>query len=166
MELSPKSFLLVTIHRPSNTDVERNLGNIVSALTNVDGTVVFPVHPRTMKYLKKYSLLDKLKSKVRIVDPVGYQEFLDLLISARKVLTDSGGVQKEAYFLGTPCITLREETEWKETTEGRWNVLVGAHEHKILKAINEDNPRSERKDCFGDGNAGRKIANIIEEYGK
>ena len=113
--------------------------NIVDALCEVNGNVIFPCHPRTEKALKKFGLWDKLKRNVNVIKPVGYLDMLVLEKNAKKIITDSGGVQKEAYIFKVPCITLRDRTEWVETVESGWNVLVGANEKKIVEAIRNIN---------------------------
>ncbi|HOF97639.1 MAG TPA: UDP-N-acetylglucosamine 2-epimerase (non-hydrolyzing), partial [Methanoculleus sp.] len=122
----PGEYLVVTVHRPSNTDSRENMAAIIGALGEAGVPVVFPVHPRTRKFLLGYDLLAAMPENIRITEPLGYLDMLRLMAHAKKILTDSGGVQKEAYMLGVPCITLRENTEWVETVEAGWNVLVGA----------------------------------------
>ena len=147
--LENKAYLLVTIHRQGNTDYESKLRNIVEALLAMDEDIVFPLHPRTEKYLKAYGLYDKLREHVRLIKPLGYLDFLKLMSSARKILTDSGGIQKEAYILGVPCITLRENTEWVETVENGWNILVGTDKEKIVRTVREFEPHGEPPEVFG-----------------
>ncbi len=145
-------FYLGTVHRAENTDVPERLQNIFSAFSELDAPIIVPLHPRTKKMLQgiKYS------DNVKIIEPVSYLKMVLLLKNAKKVLTDSGGLQKEAYFLKKPCITLRDETEWIETLEGNWNFIVGADKEKILErvAVNEF---AEQTNAFGDGRAGEKI---------
>ncbi len=135
--VQPRTYLLATIHRAGNTDDPAKLSNIVDALTSSDRPVVLPLHPRTRRCLAENGLLDRLTASaaVRLSEPLSYLDFLSLLLHAEKVLTDSGGVQKEACFHRVPCITLREETEWVETVAAGWNVLVGADVHKIREEI-------------------------------
>jgi len=154
--LAPRSYLLATIHRPANTDNEQNLSGILGALASTDEVVVFPAHPRTGQAMERFGL--DLPSNVRLLEPVSYLDMLALEKNARLILTDSGGVQKEAYFFGVPCVTLREETEWVETTERGWNLLVGASEPHIAEAIRHFQPQGERPQVFGDGKASRRIA--------
>lgn len=161
--LDKGSYLLVTVHRPSNTDVSENLASIVDALTTCGEDVVFPAHPRTMKFLKEFGLQDTLDEAIKLIEPVGYLDFTLLAMNAKKILTDSGGVQKEAYFHGIPCITLREETEWVETVDDGWNILVGANRDRILEAIKSFSPSGERRESYGDGKASGKIASIIAD---
>jgi UDP-GlcNAc3NAcA epimerase len=147
--LESKRYLLATIHRQSNTDHEPDLRSIVEALLEIEEDTVFPLHPRTEKYLKAYGLYDKLAEQVRLIKPLGYLDFLKLLSSARKILTDSGGIQKEAYILGVPCITLRENTEWVETVENGWNILVGTDKEKIAQTVRYFKPHGEPTEIFG-----------------
>ena len=161
--LEKKGYLLVTLHRPSNTDIKENMESIVDALISSGEDIVFPVHPRALKYLKEYGLHAKLDQAIRLLEPVGYLDFTCLAMNAKKILTDSGGVQKEAYFHEVPCLTLRDETEWVETVDDGWNILVGADKKKILEAISSFSPSGERRESYGDGRASEKIARIVEE---
>ena len=158
--LKSKGYLLSTIHRQSNTDNQENLRSIVDAFCEIGGTIVLPLHPRTEKSLKEYNLYDRLWGKVKLVRPLGYPDFLKLLTNAGKVLTDSGGIQKEAYILGVPCITLRENTEWVETVADGWNVLVGIDKGKIIEATMTFEPTGEQKNIFGQ-DVCQKISEII-----
>lgn len=160
LHLRSKGYYLATIHRAENTDDPSRLKSIVDAISEA-GDVVFPCHPRTEKILKHLGLWDKLHERAKIINPVGYFDMLMLESGSKKILTDSGGVQKEAYILGIPGITLRENTEWVETVEDGWNVLVGADEEKILRAIREFEPEREKRDVFGRGDASDIIANIL-----
>jgi UDP-N-acetylglucosamine 2-epimerase len=161
LQLRSKEYYLATIHRAENTDNAEKLRDISEALSEI-GETVFPCHPRTENSLKQFGLWEKLMEKVRIVKPVGYLEMLMLEKEARKVLTDSGGVQKEAYILKVPCITLRERTEWVETVEDKWNVLSGTDKTKIIKLAREFEPTVEtHRERFGDGKATKKIMQII-----
>ena len=159
--LGHKEYLVATIHRPGSTDNKRNLQKIVDAFCEIEETIIFPVHPRTAKYLKEYGLCEKLQKHVKLVKPLGYLDFLKLMTHARKILTDSGGVQKEAYMLKVPCITLRENTEWVETVEDGRNVLVGVDRERIIRMVNEFEPDGEQRNMFGDGNASEGIVRII-----
>ena len=160
LKLKSKKYLVATVHRASNTDNKTNLENIVDALCDVDEEIVFPVHPRTEKSLIEYSLIDKLKTSLKLVKPLGYLDFLKLMNNAKKIITDSGGSQKEAYILKVPCITLRENTEWIETVEDGWNVLTGANRLKIINTIHELNPKTEPRNVFGN-NASKRMAELI-----
>lgn len=161
LDLNSNEYMVATIHRASNTDNFDNLSSIVSAFCDVDTQIVFPVHPRTEKYLKQYGLWDKLCEKVKVIPPLGYLEMLKLMAHAKKILTDSGGVQKEAYMLGVPCITMRDNTEWVETVEDGWNVLVGADYKNIVDAVKCFKGSTSKKDVFGTGNSSEKICKIL-----
>lgn len=163
--LDHKQYVVATIHRQSNTDNEENLQNIVDAFCEIDETLVFPVHPRTLNYLQEYGLYEKLKKSVNLINPLGYIDFLKLLNHAKKILTDSGGVQKEAYMLKVPCITLRDNTEWIETIEDGWNVCIGANKEKIIEMMEEFKPNGEQRNVFGDGKSSERIIEIINKYG-
>jgi len=154
----------VTLHRPQNVDDRETLASIVEALVHAGRPVVFPVHPRTRKNLAAFGLWERLRSKVKAIEPVDYLDFLALLMSAAKVVTDSGGVQKEAYFFGIPCVTLRDETEWIETMEDGWNALVGTDTVDILDAIERFNPEGTKSKSFGDGHAAERIARILDKF--
>lgn len=158
LDITQREYDYLTVHRPVNTDDETNLRNILSALSD---KVIFPAHPRTIKSMKQFDL--KPTSNIEIIKPVHYLDSLTLIKNARKVITDSGGMQKEAYFLGVPCITLREETEWTETVEDGWNVLTGADPKKIIHALETFEPTGKRQHSYGDGNAGEKIVNVLED---
>jgi UDP-N-acetylglucosamine 2-epimerase (non-hydrolysing) len=165
LKLKSNDYLVATIHRPSNTDDKNNLTNIVEAFIESERAIVFPVHFRTQKYLKKFKLYEKLKRSrnVLAIDPIGYLDFLWLMNNSDKILTDSGGIQKEAYILKKPCITLRENTEWVETINEGWNILVYTNKNKILKAIKNFNPKKQSKLLFGDGKASLKIVKILNK---
>jgi len=161
--LSPKGYYLATVHRAGNTDDPAALRAIMEAFSRLDIPVVFPVHPRTRKKLAEYGIAPA--ANVRLVEPLPYFEMLALLSGARAVLTDSGGVQKEAYILEVPCVTLRENTEWVETVEDGWNVLVGTDADRIvLEADAAGSARRGHSTRFGDGHAAVRIAAIIREY--
>jgi UDP-N-acetylglucosamine 2-epimerase len=162
--LTRGEYLLVTLHRPQNVDHQETLSAIVEALVHAGRPVVFPVHPRTRKNLVAFDLWDRLKAKVKAIEPVDYLDFIALLMGSSKVVTDSGGVQKEAYFFGVPCVTLRDETEWIETLEDGWNALVGAETDDILDAIEKFNPEGTKSKSFGDGHAAEKIARILDKF--
>jgi len=167
LNLESKGYLLATIHRPYNTDIPENLRNIFQAFAEIGEVIVFPVHPRTSK---KIAALESefcqglVPGNVKIIEPVGYLDMLVLEENARLILTDSGGMQKEAYFFGVPCITLRTETEWAETVETGWNVVAGADISAIVegyqRAINS--PPIKRPDLYGDGRASEKIVNRLK----
>ncbi|MEM5867001.1 MAG: UDP-N-acetylglucosamine 2-epimerase (non-hydrolyzing), partial [Candidatus Aenigmatarchaeota archaeon] len=133
--LEPKTYALLTAHRPENVDNPENLKTIVEAMIRLNQlTIVFPVHPRTQKQLRKTRLFKKLEKQkhVKFIKPLGYHETIKLIKNAALVLTDSGGMQKEAFWLKTPCITLREKTEWPETVQFGANQLTGTNAQKII----------------------------------
>jgi len=161
--LDKKEYLLVTVHRASNTDNKQNLESIVKALLSVDDCIVFPVHPRTVKYLKRYGLYDTLTNapKMKVIDPIGYLDSIMLTKNAKRILTDSGGLQKEAYFARVPCITLDETTAWVETVDDGWNTLVSSNRGRLIEAIKNFVPKGRQRDVFGNGTACRRIVDII-----
>jgi UDP-N-acetylglucosamine 2-epimerase len=165
LAIETQQYFLATIHRAGNTDNEESLTNVVEALLQINGTVVFPVHPRTEKRLKECGLHRRLHEKVKLIPPLGYIDFLKLLGCAKKVLTDSGGIQKEAYLLRVPCITLRENTEWVETVKEGWNTLTGVDKEKIVKMANEFEPNGTQRDIFGQGAHKRVVEVLIREMG-
>ncbi len=163
--LSINEYYLATIHRAENTDDPDKLYRIFKAFSQLDKPVLLPLHPRTKKLIKE---LDTDLSNIIIVQPVGYLLMLSLTANAYMVVTDSGGLQKEAYFLKTPCTTLRDQTEWVETLENGWNVLskIDVQEIKMkakrkLTCLQHPQPNS-----FGDGNAALKICKAIINGGR
>jgi UDP-N-acetylglucosamine 2-epimerase len=158
--LSPGHYLLVTVHRAENTDDPARLRSIFAALEAVGESIVFPAHPRTRAAVQRLEDLHWPKH-VRLIEPLGYLDMVRLARSARMILTDSGGLQKEAYWLGVPCITLRDETEWVETVQSGWNVLTGAETQPIMRAVREFQPPQERPELYGDGQAAGRVAELI-----
>jgi len=167
--LRKKEYLLVTVHRPENTDNIEKLKSIVEALIESKENIVFPAHLRTIKALKKFRLYELLENSenIKLIKPVGYLDMLMLEKHAKKILTDSGGVQKEAYILKVPCITMRESTEWVETLQDGWNILVGSDKERIIHAIKYFNPSlTIHKYLFGKGNSSNLIVRILKDiYG-
>ncbi|MGH9900474.1 MAG: non-hydrolyzing UDP-N-acetylglucosamine 2-epimerase [Pyrinomonadaceae bacterium] len=165
LKLKPKRYALATVHRAYNTDVPSNLLGILSALGEIDAEVVFPVHPRTrarLADLNGANGANGASSNVRMIGPVSYLDMLVLEENAGMILTDSGGMQKEAFFFGVPCVTLRPETEWVETVEAGWNVVAGADARGIVRAAREKVWPSERPpQIFGDGAAASRIVNAL-----
>jgi len=163
LELESKMYVLVTAHRAENTDIEQRLTRIVKAITKIDETIVFPVHPRTKKSLQEFKLYGRIQSlsNVKLIEPLGYLDFLNLERNAKKIITDSGGVQKEAYLLGIPCVTLRDRTEWVETVRDGWNILVDVDVDAIVNAVKKFNPEKPRQQIFGEGKASQKIVRIL-----
>lgn len=166
LNLNPGSYIVATVHRAGNTDDEERLGEIAAAFRESGEKIIFPVHPRTRKALIDLELWELLEGadNVLLIDPVGYLDFITLQKNARLVATDSGGVQKEAYILGVPCITLRDTTEWVETVDEGWNILVGSDKEKIIKAVKGFSPSTERRSVYGDGSSSEKIVGILEEH--
>ena len=154
-------YYLATVHRPENTDQTERLRSIFEALDSLDSPVVLPLHPRTAKILKEESI--QVGEAIRLVEPLSYLDMCLLEKRAQIILTDSGGLQKEAYFSRTPCITMRDETEWVETVEGGWNKVVGADKKQILAAVEafRDNKPEEMAEPYGDGTTAQKIVSIL-----
>ena len=152
--------LVMTVHRAENTDRSENFFAILDAAARCGEKVLFPCHPRARDLAARWKA-SRRTGRVQIIEPLGYAEMLRLVQSSRLVLTDSGGLQKEAYYLGRPCITLREATEWVETVEVGWNRLVGAETEAILSAIATFQPPSLRPNLYGEGNATEVIVEAI-----
>lgn len=165
LDLASHDYVLATVHRAENTDHAATLNGIVDAFREIEN-LLFVCHPRTSKYLKSYGLWDRLNDRVRVIDPVGYLDMLRLEMGAKKILTDSGGVQKEAYILGVPCITLRSCTEWVETVSDGWNVLAGSDAGAIIRMAAEFEPAGTSKKVFGTGDASRKIREYLQKWEK
>ncbi len=159
--LKKNLYILATIHRPINTDNIHRLESILKALGKLEIKVVLPLHPRTKEAFSSNHI--QPGSNIEIIEPVGYLDMLELESNADCIVTDSGGVQKEAYLLGIRCVTLREETEWVETVHSGWNKLVGADSEAIIRTIMDWQPTGKRPQYFGDGTAAIKIIKIIEE---
>jgi len=165
LDLVPKKYLLATVHRQENTDERENLQNILRAFEKIEETIIYPIHPRTRKFLKLQRLetwVKKIKN-LKIINPTNYQETIQLEQNARMILTDSGGIQKEAYMAKVPCLTLRNETEWTETVTSGWNHLVGTNVEKILKLTKKFPKPKGHANFLGKGDAYLKIAEIIKK---
>jgi UDP-GlcNAc3NAcA epimerase len=160
--LEAGTYLVVTAHRAGNVDPPERLEALVALLERLPPPVVFPVHPRTRARLEAARLTERLAG-LHLVPPLGYLDFLKLARHARALLTDSGGVQKEAYLLGVPCVTLRDRTEWVETVEVGWNVLVDLDADAALGAL-ERKPPSERPELYGGGHAAERVAEVLSAY--
>lgn len=158
------NFILSTVHRASNTDDPDCLGSIINGLTSAPLPVVLPIHPRTENQLREYGLWERATSEIEVIDPVGYLDFVRLIDGAEQVVTDSGGVQKEAFYLDTPCVTMRNETEWIETVESGWNVLVGADREAIVKEISTNRDLEEKPSPYGNGTAAEATVSVLVEY--
>jgi len=152
-------YAMVTFHRAGNTDNVDRMMAIMHALGQLKTTVMFPVHPRTKRTLTESNL--PVSPNVRMIEPVGHLDMLILEENANCILTDSGGIQKEAYLLGTRCITLREETEWVETVTAGWNKLTGVSPDAIRTAFETWFPAGERPALYGDGHAAEKIREVL-----
>jgi UDP-GlcNAc3NAcA epimerase len=158
----PPRFYLLTLHRAENTDDPRRLRSIVSALNRLEEfSAVFPVHPRTRKALDRWGL--SFKPHVVLIEPVGFFQMLRLEEICDFIVTDSGGVQKEAYFFKKPCITLRDETEWVETVQSGWNTLAGADERIIAEAFRHLAVPASSPAFYGDGTTGRKVLEHLDK---
>jgi UDP-GlcNAc3NAcA epimerase len=156
--VKPGGYALVTVHRESNVRAPA-LGQIVEALNALEEPVVFPLHPRTAGAIEEQG--HRLAGHVHPRPPVGYIDFAALASQARVILTDSGGVQKEAYWYEVPCVTLRENTEWVETVELGWNRLVGSDTTEIIAAAESAAPETEHPPLYGDGHAADSIADLV-----
>jgi UDP-N-acetylglucosamine 2-epimerase len=186
LQLSKGEYMLATVHRARNTDSKENLKNIIEAFRSTRDEIVFPVHPRTRKMLNQFGLLphpptsrkldspnklnepyerNKLNEHLLVIRPVGYLDSIVLTRNAKKVLTDSGGLQKEAYFSAVPCITLDEATCWPETVEDGWNTLVGSDKGKIIQAVKHFQPQAGQRDVFGDVKAATRIVDTLARSG-
>jgi UDP-N-acetylglucosamine 2-epimerase len=158
--LKPGAYALATVHRAANTDDPGRLSKIVQALNHAPETVVFPIHPRTQAALQRIDA--RFKHHVKKVEPVGYLDMMVLEENARIIATDSGGVQREAYIHGIPCLTLRAETEWVETVAAGWNMLVDVEPEQVISAWRTFTPAAQRPAIFGDGKAGERIVSALE----
>jgi UDP-N-acetylglucosamine 2-epimerase (non-hydrolysing) len=163
LRIDPGEYVLATVHRARNTDDPERLASTLDGLAAVEDRVVVPLHPRTADRLAAYDLRERAAAALELVDPVGYLDFVALLDGARAVATDSGGVQKEAYFLDTPCVTLREETEWVETVAAGKNELVGADADAIAAALADPTLPDDDPQPYGDGDAAGRIAELLTE---
>jgi UDP-N-acetylglucosamine 2-epimerase len=159
-------YLLATVHRAENTDQPSRLEGIMTALASLAGlgrTIIFPVHPRTRKHLHRLSL--NCPDRLHLIDPLPYLDMVLLEAHAQLIATDSGGIQKEACWLGVPCITLREETEWIETVKGGWNRLVGTLPHHIVAAAQEASAGRDNRWIWKRGQASKTVAHMIANGG-
>ena len=163
--LKKGGYFLVTLHRAENTDSKKRLASIFSALFKLAGItkIVLPLHPRTKKYLKASGLLKEAAEKIQLIEPAGYFDNLLLMQNAAKICTDSGGMQKEAYLLKVPCLTLREETEWVETVKTGWIVITGADAAKIYQEGVKGKKAGAHPGLFGGGRAAVMIVKYLKE---
>ncbi len=163
-DISPKTYYLATVHRAENADDPERLKSIVEAFTEISRTkrLIWPIHPRTRKHLESFSL----STALHLIDPVSYFDMLTLEKNAVKILTDSGGVQKEAYLMQVPCVTMRDETEWVETTESGWNVIVGTNKDKIVEAAFASLTDPALESPYGDGKTADRIIKTLKRNQK
>jgi len=158
--LIPDDYLLLTLHRPYNVDDPEKLEIILHELSTLQTNIVFPIHPRTRKIIHKQGI--KIPSNILMIDPVGYLDFIVLESHSKMIITDSGGIQKEAYILKKPCATIRPETEWIETVEDGWNILLDVDQPGFIETIKNFKPASKQDDIFGE-NVAEKMADIIRD---
>lgn len=161
--LQPRGYLLATLHRAYNTDDPAALASLLGALQSLEETVILPLHPRTRQKIADFGLLQADSApQLRLIEPLSYLDMLVMEKNARLILTDSGGVQKEAYFFAVPCLTLRPETEWVETLTDGWNTVVGLDPERIRRSVRERTPPPvPPRPVFGEGNAAEKIAHLL-----
>ncbi len=155
LHITPQKYMLTTVHRPVNTDDRTAMSAIVKALNKIEMPIIFPVHPRTRACLQNYGI--QLGKHIQLIEPVGYLDMLALQRAAYRIITDSGGIQKEAFLQGVPCVTLRDETEWMETVQLGWNALVGTQWQRILEALARPAPQPACQKPFGQGDAAIRI---------
>jgi UDP-N-acetylglucosamine 2-epimerase len=159
-----ENYYLLTLHRPYNVDDPHKLKKIIKLINSLNKLVVFPVHPRTKNIIEKNNI--PVYSNIKLINPLGYLDFISLQSNAEKIITDSGGIQKEAYILRKPCITLRSETEWIETVESGWNMLLNVEkDNEIVDKIIEFSPPEQHPDLFGN-NVSEKMVDIINVISK
>lgn len=161
LTLNSQEYYLLTLHRPHNVDDPLNLNKILSSLSQLDEKIVFPIHPRTQEVLEQNGI--KLSSNIKLVKPQGYIDFISLESNAKKIITDSGGIQKEAFILNKPCITLRSETEWVETIESGWNCLISPQSPDIIEKIRSFNPPAYKPEIFGK-DVSIKMFELIKQF--
>jgi UDP-N-acetylglucosamine 2-epimerase (non-hydrolysing) len=161
---APEAYVLATVHRAANTDDPERLRSIIAGLGESSLPVVLPAHPRTVEALDRAGIAGSLPECIDVVDPVGYLDFCRLLAGAERVVTDSGGVQTEAFYLETPCLTLRDRTEWIETVTAGWNVLVGADAAAISRNLDRRFDEATVPQPYGDGTAAQRIVDALEEH--
>jgi len=161
LAIRSKQYYLATVHRPQNTDDPIILKALIRTLENLNELTIFPIHPRTRNLMKQFNITVD-NPNLRLIEPVGYLDMLALEKHAKLILTDSGGVQKEAYFAGVPCLVLRSETEWVELVEHGWAKLIGSDFQRIPAEIEQfADFDGENATLFGDGHASRKISEIL-----
>ena len=162
--LSPKSYYVATVHRAENTDRRENLASIFEGLGRLGKPVVMPLHPRTLKKVEEFQL--SLPENVKPLEPLGYLDMLNLQSHASCILTDSGGVQKEAYYLSVPCVILRSETEWVETVTAGWNLICGTESVAIVEGVRKmEGCQAPHPNLYGDGTTAQRIVEILSRDG-
>jgi len=159
--VEPGQYVLATLHRAANTDDAGRLTRVVGALGALPDTVLWPMHPRTRHALETHGI--ELPGNVRVALPLGYLDMIAAVSAARVILTDSGGLQKEAYWLGVPCVTLRNETEWTETVTSGWNVLADTDHARIVEAVARAVPREGVRDAYGEPGAAARVVTAMEQ---
>jgi len=159
-DVEPGEYYLSTLHRAENTDNDTKIREILEAFECLDKKVVLPLHPRTRAIVQR---IDKTYNNIKIVDPVSYFEMIKLLENSKKVITDSGGLQKEAFFMRKQCITLREQTEWVETLNDNWNTLCAINKDEILEKVKREPDTDEQVNYFGDGKSAETMVRILEK---
>jgi UDP-N-acetylglucosamine 2-epimerase len=152
-------YYLLTLHRPYTVDDPEKLQKLLNMLSELDREIMFPVHPRTKSVIDKNNI--EVPRRIKLSPPQGYLEFQKLLKGCEKVITDSGGLQKEAYLAGKPCITIRPETEWVETVEAGWNILMDADDVNVAGRIMDFTPKKERPDLYGKNVAKRMVEEMV-----
>jgi UDP-N-acetylglucosamine 2-epimerase len=164
--LKPRNYILSTVHRAENTDYRNRLENIFASLNEIskEKKVVLPLHPRTKNCLEKAGFSDELTENILFIEPVGYLDMVNLEQNAYMIITDSGGIQKEAFFHKVPCITMRDETEWLELIDTGWNRLASpANKNTILEVYAQPFNLGDQPDFYGDGSASVQIASLISK---
>ncbi len=167
LQVRTGTYMLATVHRAENTDSPARLTGILEALDAIEADIVFPVHPRTRKRIAAMGWTSRRDAgchRLSMIEPVGYLDMVMLERSALCILTDSGGMQKEAYWLGVPCVTLRDETEWVETVERGWNVLAGADTRRIISAAGTLQSPAERPALYGEAHPSDRCVNLLESW--
>lgn len=162
LSMRPGEYLLATVHRQENADSLRRLTELFEVFAELRLPIVFPVHPRTAHMIAVHKLI--VPDNIMRIEPVGYLDMVALMEYAKMILTDSGGMQKEAYWLGIPCVTLRENTEWVETVASGWNILVGTDREAILKAVSEFVKPDSRPELYGDSHVAERCVLALERY--
>lgn len=159
--LAKNNYYLLTLHRPYNVDNVQKLKKILENLSTLDNDVIFPIHPRTQKVIIENNI--NFNNRIKIINPLSYLDFLFLQFHSKRIITDSGGIQKEAYILSKPCITIRPETEWIETVNNGWNVLLDPYSDNFVEVIKSFNPQNERKEIFGK-NVAKGMLELINTF--